>query len=526
MKRLLVVVPGLDNSSSFWNPLLERLSKEPEWPADSRILRFDHDSGLLSRNSAEALAVNLAEAIQTNLDVYGSVDDIVMMGHSMGALLVRQAYLMGLGSSTNQLLPQEWADRVSRLVLLAGINRGLRLRWYEKLVLTSLRPGRCLLRDLLIGSDFVTNLRLWWIRKLSSRTSRPLVVQVRGDRDPLVEEEDSLDIEGFLEGHQLLVMGAGHEDLVLPNEDREFPEDKYNVLRQAILRPFADSPGSMSIADSSKQIFFVMHGIRASNDDWVADVAGRITDQIAGAYVIGPTFGRFSALRFVIPVLRRKKVRWFQDLYSMELSKNPLANFNYVGHSYGTYLLGRGLSKLSGMQFNRAFLGGSVLPAQWIWMNYGGQVAELRNSRAQLDFPVGILCSALRGIGMKDIGTAGYTGFQIPFDPNSERCFYRGGHGATVEKSARPDILGFLMNGTADATRSDLLPEKERFTRYSAFAPAFFPLFAFFTFSLCAACGFFLGHPPWTHFLLVTLLRTVILWAFLFLIFVAVTAFV
>ena len=36
-------------------------------------------------------------------------------------------------------------------------------------------------------------------------------------------------------------------------------------------------------------------------------------------------------------------------------------------------------------------------------MNYGRQVAELRNSRAQLDFPVGILCSALRGIGMKDI---------------------------------------------------------------------------------------------------------------------------
>ncbi len=111
----------------------------------------------------------------------------------MGALLVRQAYLIALGSSSKHIRGKPWANKVSRMVLLAGINRGLKLSIEQKLLAALLLPGPCLLRDLLVGSDFVTNLRLWWIKKLAAQPRRPLVVQVLGDHDNEVGEQDSLD---------------------------------------------------------------------------------------------------------------------------------------------------------------------------------------------------------------------------------------------------------------------------------------------------------------------------------------------
>ena len=118
------------------------------------------------------------------------------------------------------------------------------------------------------------------------------------------------------------------------------------------------------------------------------------------------------------------------------------------------------------MSFERVSLNGSVLPAKWDWDKYRThQVRELRNARAQKDIPVGILCSALRSVRMLDIGTAGYSGFQIPFGVNSESFFYAGGHSATVTGKAREDILSFLVNGCASEPCPHLLPEDQKFSR-------------------------------------------------------------
>src|SRR5271165_4027717 len=114
--------------------------------------------------------------------------------------------------------PMLWADHVSRIVLLAGVNRVLRLRWWEKLALPFLVSRHGTLRDLLVGSDFITNLRIWWLRKLKQIPKRPVVVQVLGKSDELVDRLDSLDIEGFDEGHQFLIDNAHHGDLFLPDK--------------------------------------------------------------------------------------------------------------------------------------------------------------------------------------------------------------------------------------------------------------------------------------------------------------------
>ncbi|WP_156994108.1 alpha/beta fold hydrolase [Terriglobus sp. TAA 43] len=484
MKRLIVLAPSIGHTTIDFDPLLERLSDEPLWNEKPQILRYEHRVHLLSSKRADDLAEDLAQRIQTRWYTEGPFDEITLMGNSLGGILVRAAYLRGLGSAKNREEPQEWASRVHRIVLFAAFNRGVHLRWYERFSLFFL-PWARLIRDIMIGSDFVTNVRLWWIRKLSTRDANPIVVQIRGTDDRRVERNDSLDVEGFLEGFEM-TLEATHGSLLRFDRDDSGNDEKYSIFRQAILGDFKERNHGGRVLDASQSTYIVLHGIRDSNDNWVEKLSNLISSQFAGAKIIPPTYGRFSALQFLIPTLRRKKLRWFQDLYSSELAKNPKATFNFIGHSYGTYLFGYSISHLNGMVFKRVSLNGSVLPAQWDWDLHRSQVSELRNARAQKDFPVGVLCSALRGIHMRDVGTAGYTGFQIPFGQHSEVFYYRGGHGASVSKQARPDILAFLVSGTAGAAiQAEFVEEDEGFSRLSAGAWIIPPLLLL---SYCVLC--------------------------------------
>jgi pimeloyl-ACP methyl ester carboxylesterase len=276
MARLLVVVPGIGGHTSQFSALLDLLKTSPGWVTETQILPYDHNRGLFSRKLAAQIANDLAILIEGAWLENGSFDDIVLIGHSMGALLVRQAYLIALGSSSNNMQAKPWANQVSRMVLLAGINRGLKLSIGQKLTAAILLPGPCLLRDLLIGSDFVTNLRLWWIKKLSAQPRRPLVVQVLGDHDNEVGEQDSLDIEGFLEGHQLMVAGVNHDTILDPGKSRAFSAQQAGILQLAVLGSIPNSLGNNVVLDASSKVYFVAHGIRDTNNDWVTDVSNRI----------------------------------------------------------------------------------------------------------------------------------------------------------------------------------------------------------------------------------------------------------
>ena len=80
-------------------------------------------------------------------------------------------------------------------------------------------------------------------------------------------------------------------------------------------------------------------------------------------------------------------------------------------------------------------LAGSVLPAGF-WQQFQvltQQVRRIRNDQADRDWPVALLCSALRGLYMHDVGTAGFSGFLG--DSTLEVAYYSGGHGAALESS-------------------------------------------------------------------------------------------
>lgn len=445
MARLLVFVPGIRLKASAWQPLIQQLEKDPAWTADSQILAWDHGTGILGRKPLLEISGRLAAAIGTRFALRAAsgkppFDDIVLIGHSMGALLVRQAYLIGLGSTLNNMSPQPWAPLVSRIVLLAGVNSGVSLSWWQKQMAALVLSRKGTVHDIMRGSDFITNLRLWWIRKLTTLDRRPIVIQLLGSRDNIVDREDSLDIEGFLEGHQFLVDGFDHLSLLIPGRGMNFDETQYETLSFAILRNVPNDTAPPATYNPHQKVFFVVHGIRDGNNDWVEDIAERLSATFPGARVITPDIGRFSALQFLTPSERNRYVRWFQGVYSQEFAKNPLASFNFVGHSYGTYLLGHGLRKLTGMRFD----------------------------------------------------TAGYTGFRLAFAERSEWRFYKGGHDATIAERVRPHIIGFLSEGF-DFPQPILEHENPGFTRASAAAKILLPLILVLWVLLIALSAFW---PP------------------------------
>lgn len=492
MARLLVLVPGIRSKPTQFDPLLTRLKKDSAWREDTVVAPWDHGTSIFSGKHLLQVSNNLALFIKAQWAINNGFDDVVLVGHSMGAMLVRQAYLIGLGSSVNQMDSMPWASRVSRIVLLSGLNRGVILRWWEKLLLPLVVSRHGSLRDLMDGSDFITNLRIWWLRKLERMEKRPVVVQVLGSLDERVQELDSLDIERFNEGHQYQIDNVGHKNVYLPDQNGQFRPLQYEILSLAILKPIDDEVSASVSMDASTKVYFLVHGIRDSNDDWIAETKALLEESIPGCVAIEPDIGRFSALQFLLPFERRRYVRWFQSVYSQKLAQYPCASLNFVGHSYGTYLLGHGLRNLSGMTFDRVYLGGSVLPAEWVWDNHRMQVREVRNACGVHDVPVGLLCSALRGLRMTDIGTAGYTGFRVPFHPKSEIHYYQGGHGAAVSKAARADIVGFLRDGF-DHKCAALMKGDSKFAALSAGVKLAFPLLLVLYLLLIVASFF---YPP------------------------------
>lgn len=368
-------------------------------------------------------------------------------------MLTRYAYLHACGAFNAQdKLP--WADAVDRVVLFASLNRGIEVsmhrRWWLPAVawLGRVLPysRHWLAHDVLRASSFVTNLRIAWLRSINSMQRPPVMVQYLGEDDDLVKQEDSRDIETFATGTQVLISGATHGDLIRL-DTADDPDARFALIADAFTKPRPDHVPRQG--DPSKQVVIVLHGIRASNDDWPRHLENLIETTWPDTEVIAATYGRFSARKFMIPATRRRFLSWMQDTYAEQLAANPQATFHFVGHSNGTYLLGHSLESIPAMRFKRIVLAGSVLPQTYDWQgrHRDVQFEELRNHRAAGDIPVGVLCAALRGLFMRDIGTAGVYGFNWENPSKKEFYYYDGGHSAALGQDNLPRLADFVMTG-------------------------------------------------------------------------------
>jgi alpha-beta hydrolase superfamily lysophospholipase len=488
-QKLLVLVPALDPDCKLWQPLRKRLAEEPGFgPEDARWLDFDHQTHHFSLGSLEAVADSLKSRIDAEWERSGGYQEVILIGHSLGGLIVRQAFLLAAGEIPGgEASP--WVRHVSRMVLLASLNRGIDVqrridhRVMTRLVLLMHRlfPFLPYLRvlDAIKGSAFLTNLRINWIRYFyrsdQQRSAPPLVVQVLGDKDQLVHKEDSKDVLAFANGHYLTVPEANHKELYRIDLAPD-PELRYAVIRKAFVGEFANAARERDCAPEIKRVVFLLHGIRASNvDKWIEGLRKLIEDRDPHTRTRRPTYGYFTALRFALPSVRRRNVAILQDAYTEALADFPDAEFNIIAHSNGTYMLGQALLAIPGMRFTNAALVGSVLPEDF-WQRFTrlrDQVKNIRNDRANRDWPVALLCSALRGLRMRDVGPAGFSGFLG--ESALEVAYYRGGHGAALEPGNWNRLVTFVF-GLGLEKPENLVDEPGFYRQLSNLMPYLTPL--------------------------------------------------
>ena len=489
-RRLVVVVPAWMGDPAKWTPLVERLRAEHELEGSDWLI-WDYSYGPVSRASAKRIAHSLGASIHQKWVESGGYDEILVLAHSFGGLLARQAYLLACKQEPGFTEEWPWQRSVTRIVLFAAINRGVdpRNKWRLRIInwMTSHIPWftGLLVREMMRGSDFVTNLRIQWIRYFHELGERaPIVVQLLGDHDGLVTREDSIDVEQFPTTYHATIPDADHCDLhrvdIAPD-----PDGRYALIRDAILTHGAALSKDSRYMQRTKtrgpdRIVFVVHGIRAYNFGWPEQLAELIESRAPDVRAVRPTYGYLSALRFAIPTIRKLKLQWFKDQYTYWLARNPAAEFHFIGHSNGTYLLGESLRRLSAMRFHNVVLVGSVLPDDYPWDACIGnrQVENLRNDRSRKDFPVAVLCSGMRGLGMRDIGTGGFVGFRNALPQITEVFWYDGGHSKPLEYRNLENLADFVLTKPPIISKSRSLRSRpsSSYLRLSRWAPVLFPL--------------------------------------------------
>lgn len=452
--RLLVYVGGLTEKPGDSTELFERLKREPGHET-GEVWVYPSWLKPLTRGHLHALSNSLSDRIGVKWEQKGKPSEIVLIGHSAGGVLLRYAFLLGMGRLG--AAQSGWASHVTRIVLLAAPNRGLdpaRLTAPARLAaaVAGTVSQKFAVLELLAGAPFVTNLRLEWMRYFASMgATAPVVVQVSGGMDPLVEPEDGRDVVCQVNGAELRLPLARHGDIVrVSGVEEDDPGERYDTLRHAIQEHVEPNEPLPLPEDEAKAtgIVILLHGIRAGIDTWVPDLKQQIDSGDGKFVVVGDSYGRFSAYNFALPGKRRRPLRWFQDQYSYYAVRHPGKPIHFVGHSNGTYMLGQSLHDVRALQFDRVYLAGSVLPREFDWRKYSDrdQIGRLVSVCATKDKPVGWLCSGLRGLGVRDIGVGGFALFNTA-PPGTTQFVVDGGHGAGLDAQRLPSVARFIRDG-------------------------------------------------------------------------------
>lgn len=520
-RTLFVLVHGMDgNGAKTWAPARAALA------AKGDVLALNFPGFPLSNADPDDIARGIRDAVQNADDAsarrgasYGS---IVLVGHSMGALLVRKAYLFARGDAGREAKAEmaPWAQKVQRIVLMAGTNRGWSVRqdrpldqsmWlYVKLWAGSwlgrLTGTGTLIRQMETGAPFVSNLRLEWMRAFRDGTPRPVVVQLLGDIDDIVSDEDNKDVRiagasGFV---WLRVRGTGHPDIVkFDDPTREAGGQKLGEYRRekflaaatgdlAALR-WQNEEQPFQTDDGVTHVVFILHGIRDLGR-WSAHFEPPLVDAFASTdtgargklAIASVRYGYFGMLPFLFRWDRQRYVRWFMDQYTETLARYPNAkHIQFVGHSNGTYVLTSALARYHSMQIDRVVLAGSVVRRgfEWAPLIDRKQVGLVRNYVAADDavvalFPRLFELPGFRWLG-NDIGSAGFNGFDRRDDPRLPHvrvadvvrnvAFIYDGHSAF--KGHLKEIVDFLLR-PPDAVNVDVVKD----ARHGAVARVLKPL--------------------------------------------------
>jgi alpha-beta hydrolase superfamily lysophospholipase len=475
-RRLVFYVPPLPGKFEDWGNVVRRFRREPGHEYDTFLHAREYPR-VFTWGKLEHFADELvAQLDEIDRSASAPYDEIILVANSIGSLIARWAWLSASGEIDGSVR-RAWAAKVTRIVLVAGLSRGVFTRLKKTdhdqqrpsprmiaIKVLSTCPGKFAWKDALAGKPFVTELRLRWMRLGwteggNQHPAPPDVVQLLGTKDGLVRRADSLDTEQFPNATHVDVPNAKHTDVL--NIDGKDSEDRYERIRAALIDPLPEPEEPPGLDRGIDNVVFVVHGIRVRFADWVEALRDQL-DEDAGWVAIAPTYGFFSALAFALPFSRHRKVRWFLDQYSDEVARHPNATFHFAGHSNGTFLLGHALETVKAIKFDRVYLAGSVLPVDYGWerLHAVGRVRQVRSDCGSNDLPVGLLSRGLsRFPRNEDIGAGGFVGFDGLTDGFGVQLrWIAGGHGAPLQTPDRRTSVANFVRGV-NAADPDLVQE-------------------------------------------------------------------
>lgn len=431
---------------------------------------------------------------------------IVLIGYSMGAVFARRLFLAATDVGTSVPFepalrdagPRDWVRKVERIVNLGGLNRGWvssgRLGWAESFVSNTvglmghLWPGadKPPVFEVRRGAPFIVQTRLQWLalrRSQQPGKPEPLIIQLLGTEDNFVGPDDAVDfaVDRSPDSPYFYVElpRTRHEDAIVFSPSRADRDGTLGAARKARFMTVLTSgktqlthmaiPGDY-LADTLppepdkavKHVVFVIHGIR---DDgyWTRKIAQKIRESASrgGAEAtqwrcITSSYGYFAMLPFLLPWIRRQKVEWLMDQYVGARSRYPKAEFSYVGHSNGTYLVARALQDYPAARFRHILFAGSVVRRDYDWANFlaAGRVNKVVNMVATRDCVVALFPEGLEPLRrFFDLGGAGFAGFdQAGRVPEVHELRYViGGHSAALVETQWPHIADFIVHGQVPA---------------------------------------------------------------------------
>ncbi|GGO80403.1 hypothetical protein GCM10011348_16980 [Marinobacterium nitratireducens] len=484
-RELVVLLHAYTQSRQHLRTLRDRVAAAKP---NADILVPDLPLGLFSFADCNDVVADLLRRIDHCWAEQGPYSSVVLIGHSMGALLARKLYVCACGENPEAPFdprlgagePRAWAGHVKRVILLAGMNRGWAINHHLSLLnavlwtlgiligraLSLFRPGRQpIILSIQRGAVFIAELRLQWLLMRQRANDQPpdqerpgdaLTIQLLGSIDDMVSPGDNIDLISGRDFVYLDVPHSGHAN-VIEMDDSAKGRERAAVFTRALTAPRETLEAEQTLpADSAfgeprpevTDVIFVIHGIRDAGY-WTHKVARRVREKgkRLGRIVATETssYGYFPMLRFILPGERRTKTQWFMDQYVEACALYPRARFSFIGHSNGTYLLASALRDYRCCRFDRVVFAGSVVRRQYDWDRYiaSGQVRRVANYVASADWVVAFFPKAMQTLRWQDLGSAGHDGFVSP--SVSQVTYVRGAHSAALNEDNWNAIADFIL---------------------------------------------------------------------------------
>lgn len=203
--------------------------------------------GMFSTADANVLAWRVLDEIESQVrfradNKWPEFEEIVFIGHSFGALIARKVYVLACGETPEapfegheevpKMERREWTDRVTRLILLAGMNRGWSITHHLSVrkaiqlslgsvlghILLSVFKKRLVIFQARRGSTFLTQLRLQWLALAANLRREGIrmatTIQLLGTIDDLVSPDDNIDLVTGRDFLYLDVPHSGHTNVI------------------------------------------------------------------------------------------------------------------------------------------------------------------------------------------------------------------------------------------------------------------------------------------------------------------------